>query len=420
MEHLHAFVKVSAVFVAVVVAMKKKVPMGVALSGGGIAIALLMGHSPSWIARRLAGRMDAILFSADTVGFVAVLGLIIALSSVLEASGRITALTESFRGALRSPRLTVAVLPSVIGLLPMPGGALFSAPMVEAAAAGTRMDAEDKALVNYWYRHVWEYAWPLYPGVIYTAQLMSLNVGQIALVQLPLILAALAAGLLLLMRAGPAPQEHPPGRLAAAGRSMVLLLPFLVIFALALVAQLDIVLSVAVGTATACAWQLAARNLGFGRLLKTVFANPHVLAMMTMGYGAKIFGGLMNDSGAIEGISRLFQSMHLPPVLLAALLPFVVGFFSGMTIVHVMTTFPILLAYPGIGTGAQAVPVMVFAYAAGYVGVLLSPVHACLVLSTIYFKGDLLKELRRMLLPCALLVAAGAGLLLLYRVWSPL
>jgi hypothetical protein len=167
------------------------------------------------------------------------------------------------------------------------------------------------------------------------------------------------------------------------------------------------------GLGIACLWQLALRNIGVGKLAKTILANWGVLDMMLMGYGAKIFGDLMIRSGAIDGISGLFQSMHLPIFLLAVVLPLAVGFFAGMTIVYVMTTFPVLLAYPGVA--ANPLPVLILAFAAGYCGTLLSPVHSCLVMSTSYFKSDLVRPIRRMLVPCAIILATAVGLVFLYR-----
>ena len=412
------FLKVLAVFIAVVFAMKRRVPMGIALSAGGLAVALLMGKAPAWIAQRLAGGWNAVLFSEHTVQFVSALGMVVALSYVLDRAGQIERMTKAFRGCFRSPRVTLATLPAIIGLLPMPAGALFSAPMVEASAAGTALDNEDKALINYWYRHVWEYAWPLYPGVLFSAQLMHLDTRIVSMWQAPLCLAAIAGGFLFLRKASapPAPREGP-SRAAAAKDAVIVLLPFLVIFALHLVARLNIIVSVGSGLLVTCLWHAVAGAIGWKALLKTLFANKGVLDMMVMGYGAKIFGEMMAQSGAIGGITSLFQSMHLPVIVLAVALPMVVGFFAGMTIVYVMTTFPVILAYPGVG--ASPLGIMIVAFASGYCGTLRSPVPACLVVSAAYFKCDLAKPILRMIVPCLLLLGTALVMAFVYGRFHP-
>ncbi len=40
-------------------------------------------------------------------------------------------LLDTFRGLVRRPSLNLIVFHALIGLLPMPGGAIFSAPMVK-------------------------------------------------------------------------------------------------------------------------------------------------------------------------------------------------------------------------------------------------------------------------------------------------
>jgi len=415
-EHALTFVKVAAVFAAVVVARKRKAPMGLALGGGGLAIALLMGRTPAWIARELAGGLDAVLFSPSTCQFVAVIGCTIGLSTVLERAGQIERLTNAFRACFASPRVTLVALPAIIGFLPMPGGALFSAPMVEAAATGTGLDKQDKTLINYWFRHVWEYAWPLYPGVMITSQLLGIEVRWVSLAQAPMCVAAILAGLVFLRGAGPAaaPREAAPRGRAALDAAIVLL-PFAVIVGVHLAAGLSIVLATGAGLALAAVWHAAARHVGTGALLRSLFASRAVLGMLVMAYGAKVFGELMVRSGAIAGIAALLQSMSLPLLLLAVALPFCVAFFSGITIVYVMTTFPVLIATTG--TGAQAMPVIALAYAAGYCGTLLSPVHSCFVVSTAYWQSEIVVSMRRLLIPCAIVLATGAALMLVLRSW---
>ncbi len=58
----------------------------------------------------------------------------------------------------------------------MPGGAIFSAPMIQEAASGLDVSGRDKVVINYWFRHVWELTWPLYPGMILAASLCGMSI----------------------------------------------------------------------------------------------------------------------------------------------------------------------------------------------------------------------------------------------------
>jgi hypothetical protein len=407
------FLKVVIVFIGVVWSIRRKAPIGLALSAGGVVIAIFMGRTADWVGAQLAGGLDAVLFSTSTGRFVGVMGMIVGITSILQASGEMKRLTVAFRAALRRPRVVMATLPAIIGFLPMPGGALFSAPMVEASAGGTALSAEDKALVNYWYRHVWECVCPIYASVILCAKLVHREVKVLSLALLPIALVAIVAGLGFLGKTAPHAEEANGSRRRAALNAVAGLLPLIVLFILYAATPVGLVVATAIGLLFAAAWHVAARNLGPGTLLRTLFVNPGILDMMLMGFGAVIFGEMMEKSGAIAGISSLFLSLGLPLALLAIALPVVVAFFSGMTIVYVSTTFPLLLAYPGVME--NPLPVIALAFAAGFCGMLLSPLHSCLVVSTRYFRADLLGPIRRMIVPCGVILAAGVGLMLVLK-----
>ena len=65
----------------------------------------------------------------------------------------------------------------LIGLLPMIGGAMFSAPMVEEASQGLNVSRERKTFVNYWFRHSLETIFPLYPSLVLAAGLIIIMFG---------------------------------------------------------------------------------------------------------------------------------------------------------------------------------------------------------------------------------------------------
>ena len=144
----------------------------------------------------------------DNLLLIAVLLLVIWLSSLMAEGGVMRDLVEAVRS--RVPRrLAFAALPAVIGFLPMPGGALFSAPMVDSADPQRALSGLLKAQTNHWFRHIWEYWWPLYPGVILALELTRLEIWQFVLAQLPVTLIAVGSGALLLLRRIPRGEGRP-------------------------------------------------------------------------------------------------------------------------------------------------------------------------------------------------------------------
>jgi hypothetical protein len=92
-------------------------------------------------------------------------------------------------------------------------------------------------------------------------------------------------------------------------------------------------------------------------------------------------------------------------------LPLVAGLLTGLTIGFVGATFPLIISLAGGGAHGA----VTFAFAAGFTGVLFSPVHVCLVLTREYFKAEMGGIYRRMLLPASLVMAAGVAEYFLFR-----
>ena len=99
---------------------------------------------------------------------------------------------------------------------------------------------------------------------------------------------------------------------------------------------------------------------------------------------------------------------QVPLVPITMLLPFIVGAVAGITIAFVGTTFPILISLiQTMGHGHLLLPFMMLALVSGFVGVLLSPLHLCLLLSNAYFKTALAPVYRLLWRPCTILILAA-------------
>jgi hypothetical protein len=93
-------------------------------------------------------------------------------------------------------------------------------------------------------------------------------------------------------------------------------------------------------------------------------------------------------------------------MLILAVLPFLAGVMTGLTIAYVGITFPILM--PLMGSGSLSLGLLALAFGSGFAGVMLSPVHLCLILTREYFNADMAKVYHRLWIPSALVLAAAA------------
>ena len=138
--------------------------------------------------------------SLQTISLLIIVGLIMVMSRIMEESGHMARLVNSFEGLSKDPRTVGSVMSALIGLLPMPGGALFSAPMVETSLSKSSVTVEQKTAVNYWFRHIWEYWWPLYPGVILAVALLEVETWRFMSIMAPMTIISIVAGLIFILK----------------------------------------------------------------------------------------------------------------------------------------------------------------------------------------------------------------------------
>ena len=192
--------KLLAVFLAIIVALNRRLELGGVLAAGAILLGLLFGRSVPQVA--LAAW--SALTSYETLRLVAIVLCIMILSEVQRAADLLEPMVRSLLELFSDARVVLAIVPALIGLLPMPGGAMLSAPMVQEAGKNVRISNNQKTFANYWFRHIWEYVVPLYPALVLTSVLLSVPLGTFIRHQWPLTGAAILAGALIVWATVPA------------------------------------------------------------------------------------------------------------------------------------------------------------------------------------------------------------------------
>ena len=344
-----------------------------------------------------------------TLRLVAIVLLITFLGEMLRSTLQMEGLIRALSDLFVDRRWLLALMPMLIGLLPMVGGAMFSAPMVKEASQGLNISRERQTYVNYWFRHAWETIFPLYPSLVLAAGLMGVPAQTLTVTQWPLFLTTVAGGVLfglLGIRRAQAADDASPGR----GETLLLLFrsiwPILLVLGLSIVLGVDLILSLLVTTAAL----IAVHRPGLRRLL--VLARGMPLGTVPIIFGAMIFRRVLESSHAVEAVSQSLASLGIPLPVIVFAVPLVAGLLTGLAVAAFAIGFPIVFPLCGpdlVGSGYG-----LLAYAGGYVGLMISPVHLCLSLTRAYFKAEWGGIYRR-LLPAALLIALTAVLVFVLR-----
>lgn len=394
-------VKIGAAFAVIVALLRLKWNLGLVMLAGAVFLGTLYRIGPVAQAQvMLRASIDPV-----TINLVAGLVLIMVLENIIRKKGVLKRMMEAVVNVARDRRVAMAVLPGVIGLLPSAGGAAFSAPMVQEAAADVDISPERKAFVNYWFRHIWEYISPLYPGVVLASAVTRIPLGKFMASQLPLPLALIGVGALLAFRGiktAPVPGKRNREELTAL---FTTLLP--ITTAIILVALFKVPLALAMIIIVLALLLLYRYPPGE---IRTTLRESLSINIVLMVAGIMVFKGMLEASGAIDALPAFFRQSGLPLGVVLFSLPFIVGLLTGLTVGFVGATFPIITAMLGGNPDPGSIS---FAFASGFAGVMLSPTHLCLLLTLRYFKADMAGTYRLMYAPVLLVFLAGLARLLL-------
>ena len=89
-------------------------------------------------------------------------------------------------------------------------------------------------------------------------------------------------------------------------------------------------------------------------------------------------------------------------------LPFLIGGATGISIAFVGAAFPILISIiHAMGEDHLMLPYMLLAYTGGFIGVMLSPLHLCFILSNTYFKIKMPAVYSLLWKPCLILIGCS-------------
>ncbi len=393
--------KLALILTGIIIAIRKKVFVGYILLAAALAVGALFGLGPREI---LYGCRD-VLFSDRFITLFIIIVLITFLGRLLKEIGYLNRLVSASRDLAGGPKTAVAVIPALVGLMPMPGGSLLSAPLVSEVLTRKNYPPEFITAVNYWSRHVVEFCWPVYPGIILSAALASVPVSDISLLQFPMTVIMVPIGILLMIRKIKERNDTGGHFFRPVGRILLTVWP--IILAISLYAVFPIRLLWAVALALLVLLVIERPTM---IKLRVVAREAFSIRLFLLVFGIISFQQMLELSGAVNSIPKLTTELGLPAATVIFAVSFTSGLLTGMVTAFVGLSYPLLAGYlyqPDLNMGN-----IFLAYISGYFGMMLSPTHFCLILTSEYFKADLGKVYKVMFLPLSILFLAGVVLYL--------
>jgi len=393
----------------------KRVNVGIALNATALLLAFL---ALDW--QKIPETVYNTANEPLTIAVVLATFGIMLLSQLYKETRVINSLSESASRIIRNSKIVSSVLPAIIGLLPVAGGALMSAPLVDAQTEKLGLKPEKKAYVNVWFRHTIFPVYPLSQVLIITSALTGVAITSIIIRQIPVVAVMVITGFLIAFwqssskkkRAQKTDGEERSSLNVELKRFLVAFSPILativVVVGLSVanvnMAGLDVFTSTVLGIIVL----IAIAKPSFSILVKPL-RKREIYGVTLAAYGAFLLRNVAVTAGISEIVKTFAVNGNIDVIVLLTVVPAALGFVTGSPSSGVAISVPILL---GMLTFSPASAALLYINA--FLGYVIVPSHLCLVFTVDYFKCSM-GRVYRYILP-SVVVSLIAAFLVYYLI----
>ena len=314
--------------------------------------------------------------------------LIPILGGIMEESGLMLELIQNMKV---SKKVALMVSPALFGLLPVAGGALMSAPIVDQIDPA--LDSNRKVAINVWYRHVLLLIYPLSSAILVASVLSGISLYLIVLALLIPFILMVFVGYFTLLKPVDKSKESTNRNLKLVFHNLI---PLIIAPIIDFLGRLFFPISfpelfVFIGLIISISIALKFAKMNVFNI-KEISRKMKVWRFPLLIISMFLFLSIFLESGVPEQISAL----NLPFALFIS-----IGFILGFTTGRVQLPSSILIPIYLVQNLVLSMPIIdfVFLYFAIYLGYLITPLHPCLAYSINYFKTNYLKSFKHVVIP---------------------
>jgi len=380
MEDVLIIIGVFAVIVAAIW-LKRRLWQSIAL--GTVALAVFY-RIPILTFLQVAGKASV---KWTTINILLVIYLYTFLQKLMSRRQMLQRAERLLTGLLNNRRLSVAISPVIIGLLPTPGAVLMAGAMVETSC-NEYMEKEDVSFVTSFYRHVPESALPTYSSVLLALGVTGVPAWQFLLGMFPFMFMLMLLPYLIYLRKLPKETGIAPSseRMKDLGKLLYYLWPVAATIIMILAFQMDVLLAAAITTVIF----VLTGKFSWKEILSTLkdAVEPNMLLSTWL---IMVFKDVFTATGAIGRLPVTLSALPIPMFLIFAII-----FFFGSVISGQSSMIPLILPMAMAGA-ANPLPLLILMMSLGHSAMQLSPTHICLPICCDYFKVKLGSLIRRTL-----------------------
>jgi len=390
-------------FALVIILIRKRVNFGISLILGSILMSIFSLASAS-VEEVVIGFFKATIYDANaevfvwnTIELAVLMSLIYILASVMQDTGAIARLIDSLRLIFRKGG-TIAIIPAIYGLMPVPGGALFSAPAVEEEGKAFHLSISEKNFFNVWFRHVWFPIYPISSSILIMADLASISLYQLILVNSVSFFTMIIVGFIILTwKTGMFPkknkekekrviQNEPKTKKELSG--LIFIIPPLLPLCFSVLEYVGISLFTAfsIGVIVSMILLYFMSHVSWTDY-KKYLTQAMTWKLVAVIAGIMIFREIFEVSGVNITIYSLLEQLPISPIIIIIFFPLVLGLLTGYLLSGITLSYVLLQPLFSCVDICTAGLVSIL-FMSGFIGYLVSPIHLCNVLSSEYMKTD--------------------------------
>lgn len=329
---------------------------------------------------------------------------IMLLSQLYKLTRVINTLSESAGKIVNNSKIVSSVLPAIIGFLPVAGGALMSAPLVDHETDKLGLKPDKKAYVNIWFRHTIFPIYPLSQVLIITAALTGVAVPLIILRQIPVVIVMIAVGYFIsFWKVSKTRSEDTIDSFQRQNlhsnirRFFIAFAPIMATIVGVIVLDgaglglarigLDVFVATVIGIVMLCLISKPS-----SRTLLKPFKGREIYGITLAAYGAFLLRNVTVATGISEILKAFVVNGSVDIIILLTLVPAVLGFVTGSPSGGVAISVSILA---GLLTFSPKIAALLFMSA--YLGYIIVPSHLCFAFTVDYFKCSMNRVYRYMI-----------------------
>lgn len=302
------------------------------------------------------------------------------LGTILNQFGILQKIVTSLEVLIHNPKIIMMLLPAILGMLPVPGGAILSAPFVNNIGEKLNIPPNRRSVINLTFRHVAMYVVPFGSAMLLIDSIMpDIGIYRLIALNIPLVILYVGSAYFFHLRKVTYEPVENKASVSQALKDLILYSsPIYSIVLINLIFGLPMWISVLISVGFTF-FLVPEKNTYLTAAIKGI--NLHTLFMLVGVYFVQNL--IKGQASVMDLFSNLFLSVSGFSVLLVIMLiATVLGLSTGLNMVSLGILLPLVQSLP-ISVNQKLLYVF-FIYIWSFIGYYYSPLHLCQILSNSY------------------------------------